>query len=127
MDEFKEKEGVQMAKFFNKIYEHAYKRWNKKFGHLDRLKVSRTIELSTGKVFNRANMNYVEKQLGRFVMEEHFEKEKTLAERKEMLTFSDFLPRSWFKSLGLTQQVASSLYEIISQVSASIYFQFLVS
>ncbi|RLA80271.1 MAG: hypothetical protein DRG78_11325 [Epsilonproteobacteria bacterium] len=81
-----------MAKFFNKIYEHAYKRGTKVWVS-GQIKGQLHHRMSTGKVFNRANMNYVEKHW-EDLLQEHFEEEKSLAERKEMLTFSDFLPRS---------------------------------
>jgi integrase len=92
LNESKEKGGIQMPKFFNKNYKHAYKRGNMVW-------VQGTIKnhphhrMTTGKEFSKANINYVEKHWEE-MMEEHFEQEKTLVERKAMLTFRDFLPRS---------------------------------
>jgi len=81
-----------VAEFFNKKYEHAYKRGNTVWvrgkvidrGHH---------RMSTGKEFSKANMNYVEKHW-EDILEKHFIEEITLVERKAMLTFREFLPRS---------------------------------
>jgi len=78
--------------FFNKNYEHAYKR-GKTVWVQGTIKNHIHHRMTTGKEFSKANMNYVEKHW-ELLLEEHFEKEKTLVERKAMLTFREFLPRS---------------------------------
>ncbi len=81
-----------MPKFFNKDYKHAFKRGSKVWVS-GKIKGQSHHRMSTAKEFSKANMNYVEKHWEE-ILEEHFEKKKTLIERKAMLTFRDFLPRS---------------------------------
>lgn len=81
-----------MAKVFNKKYSHASKRGNIVWVN-GTVKGQKHHRMSTGKVFSKASMNFVEKNWESLI-QDHFEKEKSLAERKAMLTFRDFLPRS---------------------------------
>lgn len=81
-----------MPKFFNKNYKHAYKRGNTVWVQ-GTIKGQSHHRISTSKEFSKANMNYVEKHW-EDILEKHFAEEETLAERKAMLTFRDFLSRS---------------------------------
>lgn len=80
------------SEFFNKNYEHAYKRGNMVWvkGKVQNQKFHR---MSTGKAFSKSNMNFVDKNWQK-IMEDCFEKEQLIAERKEMITFAKFLPIS---------------------------------
>jgi len=90
-----------MAKFFNKVYLHAYKRGNIVWVK-GTIKNQSHYRMSTSKEFSKANMNYVEKHW-EDLLKEHFEKENYFLQRKAMLTFCEFLPRS----LELRSETAS--------------------
>ncbi len=77
-----------MAKFFNKEYEHAYKRGNKVWVQ-GAVKEQPYHRMSTGKEFSKANMNYVEKNWDN-ILAEHFHKQLTLVEREGILTLDEY-------------------------------------
>ena len=81
-----------MAKFFKKDYLHAYKRedtvWVK-----GTVKGQKYHRMSTGKKFSKANMNFVEKNWETF-FEDHFEKQKSLAQGAEKMSIVELMPLS---------------------------------
>ncbi|RLA77788.1 MAG: hypothetical protein DRG78_16610, partial [Epsilonproteobacteria bacterium] len=81
-----------MAEFFKKNYLHAYKRegivWVK-----GTVKGQKHHRISTGKEFSKANMNFVEKNWT-LLIEEYFEKQKSLAERAKKMSIVELMPLS---------------------------------
>ncbi len=81
-----------MAEFFKKNYLHAYKRegiiWVK-----GTIKDQKHHRMSTGKEFSKANMNFVEKNWS-LLIEEYFEKQKSLAERAKKMSIVELMPLS---------------------------------
>jgi len=89
-----------MAKFFNKTYRHAYKRGNKVWVQ-GRILDSDYIRVSTGKTFNQANMNWVEKHWSELISKYLDEREQQ-DYRSKIPTLAEFIPIS----LGLNTDTA---------------------
>ena len=81
-----------MAKFFNKEYEHAYKRGSMVWV-AGKVKDQRYHRLSTDKKYSKANMNFVEKNWTT-ILDEYFNKQKSLSERLKKLSILELMPLS---------------------------------
>lgn len=81
-----------MAEFFKKEYHNAYKRgdtvWLK-----GKIKGHPYHRMSTGKTFSKVSMNYVEKHWEE-ILQAHFEKQKSLAERAKKMSIAELMPMS---------------------------------
>lgn len=77
-----------MAKVFNKTYKHAYERHNKVWikGTVDNHPYTRT---STGKEFNKANMNWAEKNW-RDELRRHFDSKRLVSIEDNMPTLDEY-------------------------------------
>ena len=81
-----------MAKFFNKNYEHAYKRGNRVWVQ-GRINDSEYIRISTGKSFNKANLNWVEKHWVEIITK-YLEEKDNREFRDTIPTLSEYIPIS---------------------------------
>lgn len=81
-----------MVKFFNKEYKHSFKRGSKVWVS-GKIKGKSHHRMSTGKEFNKANMNYVEKHWEEILLE-YFKQQQSIEERSKKMSIIELMPLS---------------------------------
>jgi integrase len=109
LDEFKEKEGVQMAKFFNKEYILAYER-NKMVWVKGSIANHPYHRMSTGKKFSRANMNWAEKNWEQ-ILRDNFERKASMYDREKIPTLDEYAMVSFAMNEGSRKFYTTNRYK----------------